>query len=168
VFGISIRYGLDGPVFEPQCRMRFFRPSRPVSKQSPTTSLMYNGYQDSFRVVKRLGLCADHPTVRSRVLCLLGMLQDSPYCNSRLPFGETAKETCNYEILISNFHITDRIIATAIARIAAVHAGSFQNFTSSIISEIEIQQRIHEGAYFYYITIFTHKYCSRCRYFKYV
>jgi hypothetical protein len=41
-----------------------------------------------------------------------------------LPFGETAKEKCNYRILRSTFHITDRIIANATARIAAVHAGS--------------------------------------------
>jgi hypothetical protein len=58
------------------------------------------------------------------VLRLLGMSQDNLYCNSRLPFGETAKEKCNYEILRSTFHIADRSIATATARTAAVHAGS--------------------------------------------
>jgi hypothetical protein len=34
------------------------------------------------------------------------------------------KKICNYEILRSTFHITDRIIATATARVTAVHAGS--------------------------------------------
>ena len=76
------------------------------------------------------------------------MLQDNLYCNSRLPFGETAKEKRNYKILRSTFHITDRIIATATARIAAVHAGSSKALQVPLQQKRKYSKRINQGAYF--------------------
>jgi len=92
--GIATRYGLEGPDFEPQWRVRFFL-TCPDRRRGPSI-LLHNGYRVSLPEVKRQGRGANHPLPSSAFKACYRMdftFYRLLYYPKRLRFGHPTKCT---------------------------------------------------------------------------